>query len=103
MSPSSSRNDLLQLTADTEQESDHFHNLTTNASIEDSQQRAEEEALQEVSDNEQISFKNIRFLLERTVYLIFNLFSVYFLEYTIITSFADVMGQKMRNRHPDVC
>lgn len=56
-----------------------------------------------MSGNEQISFKNIGSLLERTIHLIFNLFSVYFLEYTIITSFADVMGQKMRNKYPDEC
>lgn len=40
-------------------------------------------------------------LLPRTFHLIINLFTVYFLEYTIITSFADVMGQKMKKLYPD--
>lgn len=53
---------------------------------------AEEEAEEEVSGNEKINCSNIGFLLSRTIHLIINLFSVYFLEYSIITSFADAMG-----------
>lgn len=55
----------------------------------------------EVNDNQRLNFTTIKSLLPRTFYLIFNLFSVYFLEYTIITSFADVMGRKMTNKYPN--
>jgi hypothetical protein len=55
----------------------------------------------ETKDNQRLNCTTIRSLLPRTFYLIFNLFSVYFLEYTIITSFADVMGQKMTQKYPD--
>jgi len=36
-------------------------------------------------------------LLPRTYHLILNLFSVYFLEYCIITAFAQTMSQKIKN------
>jgi hypothetical protein len=46
----------------------------------------------EVNNNERLNCTTIKSLLPKTFYLIFNLFTVYFLEYTIITSFADIMG-----------
>lgn len=55
----------------------------------------------ETKNNQRLNITTIKSLLPRTFYLIFNLFSVYFLEYTIITSFADVMGQKMIKEHPN--
>ena len=55
----------------------------------------------EVNDNQRLNLTTIKSLLPRTFYLIFNLFSVYFLEYVIITSFADVIGQKMIRKYPD--
>lgn len=47
-----------------------------------------------------MSIKNLIGLLPRTFYLIFNLFSVYFFEYVIITSFANVMDHKMKEKYP---
>ena len=51
--------------------------------------------------NQVLTCANIALLLPRTFRLIFNLFSVYFFEYVIITSFADTMGSKMKALYPD--
>ena len=48
-----------------------------------------------------LNWKNTKLLLPRTFSLIINLFSVYFFEYVIITSFADTMGSKMKLMNPD--
>jgi battenin len=53
----------------------------------------------ETKQNQRLNYRTIRSLLSRTFYLIINLFSVYFFEYVIITSFADVMGQKIKKEY----
>ena len=51
--------------------------------------------------NQRLDFKTWVSIMRRAFHLIGYLFSVYFLEYMCITSFADVMGQKMKLIHHD--
>jgi battenin len=55
----------------------------------------------EVKNNQRLNVTTIKSLMPRTFHLILNLFTVYFLEYSIITSFADAMGQQMKLLYPD--
>jgi len=63
--------------------------------------RQPQDDAEDVKNNQKLNFKTIKSLLPRTFHLIFNLFTVYFFEYAIITSFADTMGKQMKVLHPD--
>lgn len=53
----------------------------------------------ETKENQKLNFTTVKSLLPRTFYLIFNLFACYFMQYVIITSFADTMGQTIKNKY----
>ena len=51
--------------------------------------------------NEALNCKTLARIIPKTFYHIINLFLVYFFEYVIITSFANVMDHKMKQENPD--
>jgi len=54
----------------------------------------------ETKQNVKLDCKTFMSILKRSFSLVFYLFSVYFFEYVIITSFADVMGHKVKKHYP---
>ena len=63
--------------------------------------RQPQDDAEDVKNNQRLNFTTIKSLLPRTFHLILNLFTVYFFEYAIITSFADTMGKQMKQLYPE--
>lgn len=58
------------------------------------------DADQEDADNVPLDFATLKSLLPRVFYLVINLFTVYFLEYSIITAFAKGMQDQIQKKYP---
>lgn len=52
--------------------------------------------------NKALNCNTLATLFPKTIYLNLNVFTVYFCQYTIITSFANVLDYKMKAKYPEL-
>jgi len=68
--------------------------------IDDTENTESNEVIEE-EKNKKLNCSAFMSLMPKTFYYIFNLFLVFLFEYVIITSFANVMDEKVKNANPD--